>query len=599
MKVSDYIIRRLEEHGVKDVFLLSGGGMMHLLDSLFQSKSIHPWCNLHEQASAVCAEAYAQVTGGLGVCMVTSGPGATNAITGAVNAWIDSDPVLVISGQAKTSDLVGNRGVRQTGSQEVNITAMMRCVTNYAVTVTDKNMVKYHLDKAIYLATHGRKGTVWVDVPLDIQGAQVEERKLVEFDPAAEGLISDYAVSENDLDEILEMLKGARRPLVLAGKCVLLGHADGVLREFCRRLQIPELSTWPARMIFSDDDPLYFGQPGSPAPRYSNWILQSCDLLLTIGSRLNPAVTVFDESRFACQAKHIMVDIDRNEIAKLQMDFAKTVVCDAGIFLTELNARSQGLGPLDTAAWLAYCRSAKEAYPAWREAQPRPQSQVNAYLFGHILSDLIRPEDVKVYSSTGRASVISGMCYERKEGQAVVDLESLGSMGFALPAAIGACIASGKRRTITIEGDGSMQHNLQELALTRGYGLPIKLFVLNNGGYSSISVMQDNHFQGRHAGCDEASGVFFCDMKKAAELYGLRYDAIHSDGEIEPVLRRVMADDEPALCEFFVDRTFDEIPKAVSRVNPDGTMSSSTLEDLYPFLPGEETEKWLRAAENI
>lgn len=599
MKVSDYIIRRLEEHGVRDVFLLSGGGMMHLLDSVFRSERIHPWYNLHEQACAVCAEAYAQVTGGLGVCMVTSGPGATNAITGAVNAWIDSDPVLVISGQAKTSDLVGDRGVRQTGSQEVNITAMVQSVTNYAVTVTDKKKVKYHLDKAIYLATHGRKGTVWVDVPLDIQGAQVEEGELVEFDPAAEGLVPDYAVSENDLDEILEMIKSARRPLVLAGKGVVLGHADGVLREFCGRLQIPELSTWPARMVFSDDDPLYFGQPGSPAPRYSNWILRSCDLLLTIGSRLNQAVTVFDEARFACQAKHIIVDIDRNEIEKLQMDFAKTVVCDAKTFLTRLNIRAVELGPLNTAAWLEYCRSAKEAYPAWREVQPKPQSQVNAYLFGHILSDFIRPKDVKVYSSTGRASVISGMCYERKAGQAVVDLESLGSMGFALPAAIGACVASGKRRTITIEGDGSMQHNLQELALIRGYGLPIKLFVLNNGGYSSISVMQDNHFQGRHAGCDEASGVFLCDMKKVARLYGLRYDAIHSDGEIEPVLRRVMADDEPVLCEFFVDRTFDEIPKAVSRVNVDGSMSSSSLEDLYPFLPKEETENWLRAAESI
>lgn len=599
MKVSDFIIRRLEEHGVKDVFLLSGGGMMHLLDSVFQSKIIHPWCNLHEQACAVCAEAYAQATGGLGVCMVTSGPGATNAVTGAVNAWIDSDPVLVISGQAKTSDLVGDRGVRQTGSQEVNIVAMMRPVTNYAVTVTDKAMVKYHLDKAVYLATHGRKGAVWLDVPLDIQGAQVEESELTEFDPAAEGLVPDYAVSQKDLDEILAMLKSAKRPLILAGKGVLLGHADGLLRDFCNRLQIPELSTWPARMVFSDDDPLYFGQPGSPAPRYSNWILQNCDFLLTIGSRLNPAITVFDEARFAGQARQVIVDIDENEISKLRMNFAKAIVCDAGMFLTRLSERSRGMKPLDTAAWLAYCRSAKEAYPAWREEQPKPQSQVNAYLFGHALSNYIRPEDVKVYSSTGRASVVSGMCYERKAGQAVVDLESLGSMGFALPAAIGGCIASGKRRTITIEGDGSMQHNLQELALIRGYGLPIKLFVLNNGGYSSISVMQDNHFQGRHAGCNEASGVFFCDMKKVAELYGLRYEAIHSDGEIEPVLRRVMADDEPVLCEFFVDRTFDEIPKAVSRVNPDGTMSSSSLEDLYPFLSKEETEKWLRAAESI
>ena len=599
MKVSDFIIRRLEEHGVRDVFLLSGGGMMHLLDSVFQSKVIRPWCNLHEQASAVCAEAYAQATGGLGVCMVTSGPGATNAITGAVNAWIDSDPVLVISGQAKTSDLVGDRGVRQTGSQEVMITAMMQCVTKYAITINDKKMVKYHLDRAVYLATHGRKGTVWVDIPLDIQGAQVEERDLVEFDPAAEGLISDCSVSKENLDEILKMLKSAKRPLVLAGKGVLLGHADGVLREFCRRLQIPELSTWPARMVFSDDDPLYFGQPGSPAPRYSNWILQSCDFLLTIGSRLNPAITVFDEARFASQARHVIVDIDKNEIAKLRMDFAKTVICDAGTFLTELNARSRGMEALNTAAWLEHCRSAKEAYPVWKEVQPKPQSQVNAYLFGHILSDLLRPEDVKVYSSTGRASVISGMCYERKAGQTVVDLEGLGSMGFALPAAIGGCIASGKRRTVTIEGDGSMQHNLQELALIRGYGLPIKLFVLNNGGYSSISVMQDNHFQGRYAGCDEASGVFFCDMERTAELYGLRYEAIHSDGEIEPVLRRVMADDEPVLCEFFVDRTFDEIPKAVSRVNPDGSMASSSLEDLYPFLRREETERWLNAAESM
>lgn len=598
MKVSDFIIRRLEEHGVRDVFLLSGGGMMHLLDSLAQSEKIHPWYTLHEQAAAVCAEAASQVNGQLGVCMVTSGPGATNAITGAVNAWIDSDPVLVISGQAKTSDLVGDRGVRQTGSQEVNITAMMRCASNYAVTIQDKKMVKYHLDKAIYLATHGRKGTVWVDVPLDIQGAQVEEDTLTAFDPAAEGLVPTSTVSEGDLDDVLQLLRTAKRPLVLAGKGVLLDQAAPLLREFCRRLQIPALATCPAKMVFADEDPLYFGQPGSPAPRYSNWIVQSCDLLLTVGSRLNTAVTVFDETRFASQAKQIIVDIDKNEIAKLRIPFAKALVCGARDFLARLNARVEDMAPLDTAKWLEYCRAAKAAYPIWKERQPNPQSQVNAYLFGHLLSNFICPEDVHVYSSTGRASVISAICYERKEGQAVVDLEGLGSMGFALPAAIGACIASGKRRTVVIDGDGSMQHNLQELALIRGYGLPIKLFVLNNGGYSSISVMQDHHFHGRHAGCDAASGVFLCDMKKAAGLYGLRYDVIRGDEEIEPVLRRVMADDEPVLCEFFVDRTFDEIPKAVSRVNPDGTMTSSSLEDLFPFLPKEETQRWMRAAED-
>lgn len=594
MKVSDYIIRRLEEHGVKDVFLLSGGGMMHLLDSLFQSRIIHPWCNLHEQASSICAGAYAQATGNLGVCMVTSGPGATNAVTGAVDAWMDSEPVLVLSGQAKTSDLVGDRGVRQCGSQEVNITAMMEPVTKYAVSVRDKTLVKYHLDKAVYLATHGRKGTVWVEVPLDIQGAQVEEDELAEFDPAAEGLVPESRVSDGDVDEVLDLLRAAKRPLILAGKGALSGGAGEQLRAFCHEMKVPALATWRAKMVFPDDDELYFGHPGSPGPRYANWILQTCDFLLVVGSRLNIGVTAFNEPHFACRAKRVMVDVDAKEIAKLDMEFAKTLVCDAGDFVPRLRRRAAGTGPLDTADWLRFCRAAKAAYPVWREAQFKPQGQTNVYRFVHELSGRTRADDVIVQSPTGRACTAIGLTYERKEGQVEIGSMALGSMGFALPGAIGACVACGKRRTITLEGDGSLQHNLQELALIRGYGLPIKLFVLNNNGYSSISVMQDNHFQSRYAGCGPESGVFLCGGRKLAELYGLRYDAIHGDGEIAQVLDRVMADDEPVLCEVFADRTFDEIPKAASRLNPDGSMSSSVLEDLYPFLPREETEKWLR-----
>lgn len=594
MKVSDYIIRRLEEHGVRDVFLLSGGGMMHLLDSLFRSEVIHPWCNLHEQASSICAGAYAQATGRLGVCMVTSGPGATNAVTGAVDAWIDSEPVLVISGQAKTADLVGDRGVRQCGSQEVDITAMMKPVTKYAVSVTDKAMVKYHLDKAVYLATHGRKGTVWVEVPLDIQGAQVEESELVEFDPAAEGLIPRSSVSDEEIDGILAMLRAAKRPLALVGKGVLAGGAAEQMREFCHALRLPALATWRAKMVFADGDDFYFGHPGSPGPRYSNWILQTCDFLLTIGTRLNAVLTAFNEPHFACRAKHVMVDIDPHEIDKLHMDFAKTVVCDAADFVPRLCRRAAGEKPLDTADWLRFCRAAKAAHPVSGEIQPKPQSQTDLYRFAWELSRHTREDDVIVQSPTGRSCTAIGLAYERKEGQVEIGSMALGSMGFAIPGAIGACVACGKRRTITMDGDGSLQHNLQELALIRGYGLPIKLFIVNNNGYSSISVMQDNHFQSRYAGCGPESGVFLCDTKKLADLYGLHYYAIHGNNEISPVLERVMADDEPALCEIFADRTFDEIPKAASRLNPDGSMSSSVLEDLYPFLPKEETEKWLR-----
>lgn len=596
MKVSDYIIRRLEEHGVKDVFLLSGGGMMHLLDSVFRSRIIHPWCNLHEQASAICASAYAQATGGLGVCMVTSGPGATNAVTGAVDAWIDSEPVLVISGQAKTSDLVGNRGVRQCGSQEVNITAMMQPVTKYAVSIQDKTLVKYHLDKAIYLATHGRKGAVWVEVPLDIQGAQIEESELVEFNPVAEGLVSRFSVSDEDIDEILDMLKAAKRPLILAGKGVQADSMGDMLRNFCHELQIPALTTWRAKMVFADDDEFYFGHPGSPGPRYANWIVQTCDFLLTIGSRLNQALTAFNEEHFACCAKRVLVDIDVHEITKLHMDFAKIIVCDAATFVSRLCRRGAGLQPLDTADWLRFCRAAKAAYPVGKERQPKARSQTNMYYFAEKLSRFTRKDDVIVQSPTGRSCTVIGLAYARKEGQVEIGSMGLGSMGFAIPGAIGACIACGKRRTITLDGDGSLQHNLQELALLRGYGLPVKLFIMNNNGYSSISVMQDNHFASHYAGCGPESGVFLCNAKKLADLYDLNYYAIHGDSEIVPVLDEVMADDEPVLCEIFADRTFDEIPKAASRLNPDGTMSSSVLEDLYPFLPKEETEKWLRMA---
>lgn len=597
MKISDYIIRRLEEYGVKDVFLLSGGGMMHLLDSLFRSDQIHPYCNLNEQASSICADAYAQATGELAVCMVTSGPGATNAITGAVNSWIDSEPVLVISGQAKTADLVGDRGVRQCGSQEVNITAMMRCVTKYAVTIKDPRMVKYCLDKAVYLATHGRRGTVWLDVPLDIQGAQVEERDFIEFDPAAEGLVSEYSVSDQDLDEILTWMKAAKRPLILVGKGVQADKVGGAVKALCRRLQLPAIATWRAKMVFADGDELFFGYPGSPGPRYSNWILQTCDFLLTIGSRLNPGITAFNEPNFAVHARHVLVDIDPKEIAKLNMNFAKTLACNSATFVSRLNERAAGMQALDTADWLQYCRSAKASYPIHEEVQPKPQTQTNMYLFGHRLSQIARPDDVIVQSPTGRSCTIMGLSFTRKEGQVMVGAMGLGSMGFAVPGAIGACIACGKRRTLVLEGDGSMQHNLQELALIRGYGLPIKLFVLNNSGYSSIAVMQDNHFQGRHAGCGSDSGVFCCDMKKLADLYGLTYYTIRHNREIQPVLSEVMADDQAALCEIFADYTFDEIPKAMSRVNPDGTMSSSVLEDLYPFLPKEETEKWMSIAD--
>lgn len=599
IKISDYIIKHLENKGVKDIFLISGGGMMHLLDSLGKSEKIKYYCNLNEQATSICTDAYAQYTNDLAVAMVTTGPGGTNAVTGIAASYLDSEPVLVISGQVKTGDLVGDKGVRQIGPQEINIVEMVKPITKYAVLVTKKEEVKYHIDKAIYLATHGRRGPVWVDVPLDIQGGQIDENDLVEFDPIAEGLTQEYNLDNKIVDDIFSMLGKAKRPVFLIGHGVIAANAEKNMRVLAEKIGIPVLATWRAKMVFADDHELYFGHPGSPGPRYSNFILQNSDLLIIIGTRLNVGVTAFNERSFAPNAKKIIVDIDKYEIAKLDMDFEQKIICDAGKFIDVLLNKMDNFKVNDINQWLNYCTDMKRCYPIVNEKQVGSSELTDMYIFGHKLSKCANKDDTIVAGSSGRSCGILNLSFDRKEGQVEIGSMGLGSMGFALPATIGACIAAGKKRTLTLEGDGSLQHNLQELSLISTYKLPIKLFVLNNGGYASIITMQNNHFKGNFAACDKETGVCLTPLDKLAELYNLNYYIIRNNQDIDSVLEKVMADDEPVLCEILADNCFDEIPKAVSKINADGTMSSSKLEDLFPFLSEEETRKAMEISLHI
>lgn len=591
IKVSDYIVKYLENRNVRDIFLLSGGGMMHLLDSVGKSEKINYYCNLNEQATSICADAYGQYNNDLAVCMVTTGPGATNAVTGVAASYLDSVPVLTISGQVKTTDLVGDRGVRQIGPQEINIVEMVKPVTKYAVTITKKEEVKYHLDKAIYLATNGRKGPVWIDVPLDIQGAQIDESEFVEFDPIKEGLTEEYIIEENAINDLVEMIKVAKRPVFLVGHGVVASKAEKEVKNLVESLGVPALATWRAKMVFADDHELYFGHPGSPGPRYSNFILQNSDLLIIVGSRLNVGVTAFNERNFAPNAKKVIVDIDKYEIDKLDMDFEHKIVCDAKEFIKILANKLKDVKIRNIEEWISYCRGMKELYPIVKEEQVVKSDLTDMYLFGNKLSKYAKSEDSIVTASSGRSCGILNLSFERKEGQVEIGSMGLGSMGFALPAAIGACVASGKKRTITLEGDGSLQHNIQELALIDTYKLPIKLFILNNNGYASIVTMQKNHFKGNFVACDKETGVNFIPLDKIAELYNMDYYRINKNDEIDSVLNEVMKDDRSVLCEILADNTFDEIPKAVTKVNADGTMSSSKLEDLFPFLDEKEIIK--------
>lgn len=591
MKVSDYIAQFLVENGIRDLFLLSGGGMMHLLDSAARNPDLNLVFNLNEQASAICADSYAQFTGHLGACMVTAGPGATNAVTGCAGAWMDSDPVLFISGQCKTEQMGQLKGLRFYGSQEIAIVPCVKPVTKYAVTILNKDDIRYHLEKAVWLATHGRKGPVWIDVPLDIQGAQVERESLTPFDPEKEGLTQTLKVRPDQIRELYQMLNEAKRPAILIGHGVVAAKCQAQLRQLAEEFQIPVLATWRAKGVFGDEEPLYMGCPGIPAIRFSNYILQNADLLLIIGSRLNAAITAYDEAHFAPCAKKIIVDVEAGEIDKLDMTFAMRFVADAGDFMDALLAQKAQYQPSDRQPWLDYCGRMKKKYPLSKERQPVDnEGKVDGFRFADRLSDYSRASDIFVGSSSGRTCGISHMAYRLKRGQRMVTSMGLGSMGWCLPSAISCCIASGKQRTLLIEGDGSLQHNIQELELIRTYRLPVKLFVYANQGYASIHAMQRINFQSNFAGCGADSGVRLPEMEKVAALYDLPYFRIESDEQIDPVLEKIMEDDEPCLCEVCGSIYFDEIPKSMTIAHPDGTFTSSRLENLYPFLSAEEQQ---------
>ena len=589
MKVSDYIMQFLVKQKIKHLFLISGGGMMHLLDAAARNEELNLIFNLNEQASSICAESYAQFTGNIGACMVTTGPGATNAVTGCAGAWLDSTPVMYISGQCKTEQMGQLKGLRIYGAQEVAIVPCVKPITKYAVTILDKDMIRYHLEKALYLALHGRKGPVWIDVPLDIQGSSVEVHNLKGFDPVVEGFVSIKSVQASIIKRVYDLLNTSERPAILIGHGVVAAKRRQAIREIVEKFQIPVLSTWRAKGIFGDDEKLFMGSPGIPALRYSNYVLQNSDFLLIIGTRLNAAITAYDEPGFAPNAKKVMVDIESAEIDKLNMLFEIKIQADAAAFIDMIKDMKDEFKPKDRSAWLKYCTRMKEKYPLSKEKQPLDQEgKVDGYFFADCLSNYSKSSDVFIGSSSGRTCGISHMAYKLKQGQPFVTSMGLGSMGWSLPSAIACCIASGKKRTILLEGDGSLQHNIQELQLITTYKLPLKVFVLVNGGYASIYAMQRNNFQSRFAGCTQDSGLMLPKIEEIALLYHLPYYYIRNNGEIDSVLKEIMADDRPCLCQLDASIQFDEIPKSVTTANPDGTFSSLKLENLYPFVDSKE-----------
>jgi acetolactate synthase-1/2/3 large subunit len=587
MKLSDYVMEFLAGRGVRHIFLLPGGGAMHLNDSLARSQDITAVATLHEQGAAIAAEAYGRVAGQLSAALVTCGPGGTNAITGVVGAWLDSTPTFYISGQVKRADLRKDPELRQSGVQEVDIVTIVGSVTKYAVTVTDPASIRYHLEKAHHLATSGRGGPVWLDIPLDVQGANIDPGALEGF-VSTDAPKNDRALFE-PVRKAAGLLRSSARPVALLGNGIRRSGAEKQLRGWLDHLHIPVLTTWLGLDLLADDDPLLIGRPGGIAQRGANFALQNCDCLIAIGARLDPIITGYAHERFARGARKIVVDIDPAEIRKLGFKIDCPVIADAAEFFSAWMKEETGASYPGWQPWMDRCQDWKRKFPLLQpEHLPQKGQPLSTYYFARALSDALPPGQLIAPGSSGFACEIFFLMLEVKSGQRIFHNRGTGSMGFAIPAALGACLAAGGKSVVSLDGDGGFQMNLQELAPIAGRRLPIKFFVINNNGYASIRSSQDAYFEKRHIASDRPSGLFLPELSEIARAYGVAYRRIENEADLASQIGDVLGLEGPAICEVLVRQDEPRVPRLASVVRPDGSVVSRPLEDLYPFLSREE-----------
>lgn len=596
MKLSDYIAGQLADWGVRHIFLVTGGGAMHLNDSIGREPRLQYVCNHHEQASAMAAEGYARVSGLPGVVNVTTGPGGINALNGVFGAFTDSVPLLVISGQVKRETCMraqGITGLRQLGDQEVDIVSMVGNITKYAVLIDDPLSIRYHLERAWHLAQTGRPGPCWLDIPVDVQAASIDPAALRGYDPAKD--LDNQArpdVGRNPVQlealcrDVLERIRNAKRPVILAGTGVRAAHAVAEFRQLFQRLGIPVTTGWTHDLIASDD-PLFCGRQGTIGDRAGNFTVQNADVLLILGSRLNIRQTSYNWQSFARHAFKIQVDIDPAEFRKPTVHPDLAIPCDLKRFMTALThqCEAEHYLPSTHSSWLAWCRERVLRYPVVQDRQRQPGPPLNPYYFIEQLSTRLADDDV-IICGNATACIVPFQVMRLRAGQRLISNSGSASMGHDLPAAIGAAFARPGKRTICLAGDGSVQMNIQELQTVVHHHLPLKIFVLNNSGYLSMRMTQSGFF-GRLTGESGSSGASLPDMVKIACAYGIPSTRIDRASQFEQI-DRALAADGPTLVDVVLDPAQEFEPRSKARQLPDGRIVSPNLEDMYPFL--DETE---------
>lgn len=581
IKVSDYIAQRLKNtYNLRHLFMVSGGGAMHLDDSFGQNFDYI--CNHNEQASGIAGEGYARYNQELALVSVTTGPGGLNALNGLFGAWTDSVPVLFISGQVKFPTTIASCPeipLRQLGDQEVDIISVVKSLTKYAVMVTKPEEIKYHLDKAVYEATHGRFGPAWLDIPINVQGALIDENNLKEFTPPP-APIYDLKISA-----VIAKLQVAKRPVIVLGHGVRLSGMQQEFLKLLNKAKLPVVTTLNGFDLIESAHPSYIGRIGTIGQRAGNFALQNADCVLFLGTRNNVRQTSYNWESYAKKAYKIVVDIDEAELLKPTVRPDMAICADLAQFLPALLKQ---VPEISRHEWLDWCQEKRYKYGF--ENTPEYQqkgSKINAYYVIHKINELSAENELFVLAN---ATVTIGTLQtaEIKKGQRYITNSGDASMGYDLPAAIGACVASGKKRTICLAGDGSVMMNIQELQTISTKRLPIKIFIINNDGYISIKQTQNNFFSGRNCGAGRSSGVTMPDFVKVGEAFGIKSCRLEKPEEIESTIREVLATDEPAICEIIVNPDYIFTPKLSSRQLPDGSMISPSLEDMFPFLSEEE-----------
>ncbi len=586
MKVSDYIIEHLaRQRGIREVFTIVGGANMHLVDSIARAKDIRYVCTQHEQAAAMAAIGYSRTRGGLGAALLTSGPGGTNALTGLCCAWTDSVPVLFLSGQVAIRDYTDGRTIRQLGVQQINIVDMVRPAAKYAALVERPDDVRYQLEKACALALEGRPGPVWLDIPQDVQMAEVDPGKLRPF-PATE-LPPRPNGHAGRIPEIVERLKAARRPLVIVGQGARLAGARELLEKTLPALGFPTLTTWNGLDLLGEEHPLYIGRSGVFGQYGANFAVANADLILSLGSRLDTRQTGTRRASFAREAFKIAVDVSAPELAKGLIDIQCPIHADVKDFLEALLPFLFGFQGVEIGGWLARCREWKNRYPVTLPTYAGQKGSVNSYFFVDALSGLMASGDTLV-TDMGTSLTCTHQAFKAKAGQIVFSNSGFAPMGFGLPAAIGAWFAAPDRRLVSVHGDGGIQMNIQEFQTVAHYKIPLKIFVLNNREYATIKQTQNAYFGGRIAAADLATGYSAPDFTAVARAYGLAAETISDHDELRSKLRNVLEAPGAVVCDVNMAPGQPLIPILQQRRRRDGTVVTDPIERLSPRLPEEE-----------